>query len=444
MDKDIIIDLSFDGPHIDNNNNDYNFYAEGCSPYIFAKIVKFIKDNKNSIREINFSLYLFDNLLLANELLKLSRQGVVINVYSIPLDGYDKKTAKNPVFKSFFSTKKLNQRKSEANKSSKYCLAERIYSYFAQHDNINLFIYDHIYLRSRHIKPFARGQAPYSLHIKSIFVEMKDGQSYTGLTSSNLALRDLRKEEMYLLIKNSAKSHTTNIDFYAALKRNACHIKDFHQRENWIYRDQCSQCNNFEFAGIFYTASFLYNSNYLLANTLKNVLSQANTRIYICAQHVNLTIPPLQNKTVPINIITQTYIDDSYDMTSNCITINGEKIRTRVPANKESFKLFIRNIRDNYKARYYVNDHIHLKFIVVDDTVIISTGNFTATQLIYTKIAIQKFDHFQGAYQGIFSEINTYYQIRDAELANTLVSHFNMLKKRPNSRLVFKSRPSPD
>ena len=82
-------------------------------------------------------------------------------------------------------------------------MAEAIYNRIksSRNSNFNLFIFPHMYIRSPRVRPFSRGDMPYSLHAKSIFIKYKNGGGAVGLTSSNLATRDMVKDEMMLLVE---------------------------------------------------------------------------------------------------------------------------------------------------------------------------------------------------------------------------------------------------
>ncbi|MGB1319820.1 MAG: hypothetical protein ACPG5L_02765 [Vibrio gallaecicus] len=229
---DNVIDLTFDGPHQNGGLQDFKFYAEGGSPVIVNRIIDFLSANQAKLLEVNLSLYLCNNLALVDQLRQLAELGIEINIYSIPLEGYDGTVAKNGLFPSYFNHSILNNTKSGVNKSSKKDIAERVYGYLKHSETMNLFIYDHIYLRSKSVKPFSRGTAPYSLHIKNLYIKMKDGSSFTVITSSNLAVRDLRKEEMCIVLQNSQESDKKAAEFYRQLKRNSNELLSLNVERN--------------------------------------------------------------------------------------------------------------------------------------------------------------------------------------------------------------------
>ncbi|HAS61157.1 MAG TPA: hypothetical protein DCS35_00465, partial [Vibrio sp.] len=141
------------------------------------------------------------------------------------------------------------------------------------------------------------------------------------------------------------------------------------------------------------------------------------------------------NGELNIQILSQTYVDETLEEESNggrypkyFVRVSGERVPTRVPSNKKSFLEFIARIKGQLLCQYFVNQDVHLKFIVVDDDVIISTGNFTLTQYVFDQIEIARFENFTGSYQGTFSEVNGYYiESNAAELAAELQQHFERL-----------------
>ena len=101
-----------------------------------------------------------------------------------------------------------------------------------------------------------------------------------------------------------------------------------------------------------------------------------------------------------------------------------------MPANSSRFITFVENYRNLNIGNYYFNEHVHLKFVVVDDTVILSTGNFTETQFSFRAgVKIDEFENMPDEkYIGTFSEVNQYIFLDKIEgLADYLYQHFLVL-----------------
>ncbi len=446
---DNVIDLTFDGPHQNGGLQDFKFYAEGGSPVIVNRIIDFLSANQAKLLEVNLSLYLCNNLALVDQLRQLAELGIEINIYSIPLEGYDGTVAKNGLFPSYFNHSILNNTKSGVNKSSKKDIAERVYGYLKHSETMNLFIYDHIYLRSKSVKPFSRGTAPYSLHIKNLYIKMKDGSSFTVITSSNLAVRDLRKEEMCIVLQNSQESDKKAAEFYRQLKRNSNELLSLNVEGNNsshplnFKEDTHKITSKHAVENVYFTGSFLHHSNSKVEAKLSKLISKAQRRVMICGQHVSncALLPDKEKAKVEVSVLSQTYTDKTYDERSKTVEIDGRKVKPRTPQNSSSFRLYIDKLKNIPQAKCYFNNSIHLKFIVIDDHVVISTGNFTDTQFIYKDVSISQFSKMPNAsYQGTFSEVNAYYiGLNQPKLAQQLSNHFLTLARLPATVTAFEN-----
>ncbi|PMO60341.1 hypothetical protein BCT06_12655 [Vibrio breoganii] len=448
--------ILFDGAHKNPSKNKFDFYAEGSSPNILDEIINFIDENKNELEEVNVCFYLFNNFILASKLLTLTRDKIKVNVFGIPLEGYDTKGSKG-TFNSYYQNKPLFY---VGNSQSKYDFAERIYDNFRGEVTTNRFldfyVFDHIYVRSPYVKRFSRGSMPFSLHTKNMFFKMKDGTSYSILTSSNLALRDLQKEELCIFIKNTEKDKVSNEDFFSNMVRFSTRLSDYdNEKEIQNYKDDISlkaieDPIKKSKEGLFFSSPFIKNSNKNIGEEIISRISNAKERVLICSQHLNTFDGSLRDallkkdSALKVRILTQTYCDETLKVMGkgtypdSCVLVNNKWEKVRKPQNPQSFIDFIKRIKRDVRCRYYFNPDIHLKFIVIDNDVILSTGNFTATQFMYKEEEINSFKHFSGSYKGTFSEVNTYYiRSGDSLLANKLSEHFNMLIKLSSSIKVI-------
>ena len=124
----------FDGPH--NYKHPLDFYEQGGSPLLLKRFIDTIDAQKQDIVEINVSWYLYNNRLLHNYLKTLSKTGIVVNIVTIPLEGYDH--SKPQLLKDLDTEK---QRKESV---TKYDLAREIFAEMYKsedHPNLNLFFF---------------------------------------------------------------------------------------------------------------------------------------------------------------------------------------------------------------------------------------------------------------------------------------------------------------
>ncbi len=111
--------ILFDGPSPKQNLPDYEFYAEGGSPKFTDFICDFIDQQNEQIEEINLALYLCNNKLMLESMIGSAlKAGITLNIFSIPLEGYDKTPAQSPTFAPKLSKNKALQSKQE-NRSPK-------------------------------------------------------------------------------------------------------------------------------------------------------------------------------------------------------------------------------------------------------------------------------------------------------------------------------------
>lgn len=406
----------------------------GSSPNFFKAFTSWLKNKKDDISTIDVSIFLFNNRKLYDVFFDLANQGVTVNIYSIPLEGYDKKTAEIIDADTGDSL----------GRHSKYSLAHDVYKEFSinPHPNMKLYIFPHTYVRSKNMLKFSRGALPYSLHIKHVAATLKNGDMVAGLASSNLAVRDESKIETAIIAQLSPGEVHATRDFYAGLRENSIPISEFDPEEEYCItmREKPGKSRTM------YIAPFYFDSPVDFEENLKTMVRKAQNRIIICGQHVcayDYTIPSRYTNSrsrnrsgksdgflasvlskieagIDVQILSQTYCDQQ--ATHGC----------REPQNKDAFINFVEAAR-HAGCTYYVNEKIHSKFIIIDDITIITTANFTPTQFIY----LPNVDIPEYNYTGIHSEVGTYFVISSKELADKMVQHYEDLLNDASTRLMF-------
>lgn len=425
----------FDSP--DNYTGRLKFYYEGGSP----KILEFIKDyllkRASKITGIDICLYLFNNIGLHKLFQELAAFGITVNVISIPLEGYDKNKPKHIINED-------DGKKAYRKAKSKFDLAVPIYQSFLEKpvENYSLYIFPHMYIRSAKTNTFSRGNLPYSLHIKSILIKFRDGNCAIGITSSNLAVRDIVKEENIIIVEGKDIYNQASIDFFTDLISQSIPIKDFDENLDWkkYELDTLPQPKN---RGNFFIAPF-YKDSPLMADTfIKNEIRKATERIYISGQHIaayKYEFPTEYKSNNPgrlikkdgflkavlnkasegLNVVclSQTFIDPNGS--TLFVTKEGRTVNTRKPANVSKFREFVNQLTKYDNMFYMINEYIHSKYLLIDNTLIVTTCNFTPTQFIY----IDEVDIPEFGYKGIFSEVGQFIIIRDKAMVNKYSDNF--------------------
>ncbi|WP_036151580.1 hypothetical protein [Maribacter forsetii] len=414
----------FDEP--ENYKDQFGFYEQGGSPLLLQKFIDTIDEQKNDIEEINISWYLYNNQHLHDYLKEVAAGGITVNVITIPLEGYDHSKPKN--------IENLVTGKKSSKSFSKYNLARKIFGEMyrtTSHENFNLYIFPHLYVRSARVKKFSRGALPYSLHIKSAYIKKKSGYIML-MSSSNLAVRDLVKNESMISVEDEP-FYEENIEiFYKNLIRNSIPIKNYKASLD-------TTCNTYEKLEFEYsdlvgiTAPFYDNSAHLLEKKISEHICAAKERIIVCAQHLaacnyefnakhHSTIKEnetrkgilgevigMANKGVKITCLSQTFAPLAEDADK------FKKSNFRRPANPHNFQQFFSQIAKTENAEYFVNENIHSKYIIIDNILIYCSFNFTPTQFIYLdNVKIPKFKNMPDlSYSGIHCEVGMHLVIKD-------------------------------
>jgi hypothetical protein len=415
----------------------------GCSPKILEELINFIDAKAVVAQEIHFALYLFNNQKLNEALLRIANNGVTTTVTTLPLEGYDAQ-ARGDIY-----SHETGER--VAQNVTKKDIAEDLFGEIIKNSpqNFRLLFYPHIYIRSSRVRPFSRGKMPYSLHIKSAFIKVSKDLSYSVLTSSNLAIRDLRKHEIMLIVENDREETSEALSFFNGLEKQSIEASKY---VDGIENGQSQRLQMELTTGHIFTAPFIDGSNERAEKLIKETIRSAKNRILICAQHIaglkygfnpNFRDNNLANgweyyqgfltdaiamsrKNVEVSFLSQTFVDE-----------NGLSHGCRSPANKKDFKALAAALKNAGFNEYYVNSDLHSKFIVVDDIIIFTTFNYTPTQFLYLPdVHIDKFDNIPGySYHGVHSEVGHAVIINSKSFADKFVQYFNVIK---NHRSTYK------
>ena len=415
--------LFADGP--DNYDKPSTFTNRGSNPVISDKLFDFIDSNIDKIRSIRLAMYLFNNAYLLDKLKGYAAKGIHIDIVSIPIGGYD---ASHP------RTVVDYENGAELGSFTKQDLAEDVYqkcAYLtANYTNFLMYIFPHMYIRSERVKPFSRGNLPYSLHIKSIVINYKDGSGACGLTSSNLAVRDDVRDNVMLLIDDDVESVKIANQFINDLIRNSIYLSVFDENSEYFKYEIVQSEARFKGARTLFIAPFYKESPHVARDFLIDLISQAERRIYVCAQHVaaynyyedGKRVPGLMDavikaaeRGVEVSILSQTFVDS-----------RGYSHGQSRPANTRAFQDMMAKIERTPNIKYYSSRAVHSKFIVVDDKTVVTTCNLTPTEFIYLPdVNIERFDNIPDLkYRGVFSEVGQYIYLKSDELANRLIGIF--------------------
>ena len=414
----------------------------GCSPQLLVKTINWLNRNKQNLVTFDLAMYLFNNNVLLDALIAIANAGCRVTVYSIPLEGYDKDNRAD--IYSFLNCNRIGR-------FTKYEIACEVYKRIRMLDNPNFEfrIVPHMFLRSPRVKPFSRGNMPYSLHCKTFLATLSNGVNYAGITSSNLAVRDEEKLELASVIALDANDTISAKDFFEGLRENSFPIRDFDETADYSHFQICMRTQPTG-GNLKYTAPFYHDSSIAFETSIRSTIEAAEKRVIICAQHISAynysyeasfrsqqaragyvrepgflsaAIEKAKNR-VGVFFLSQTYADATGS--HEC----------RKPKNTNAFIAFAEAARKS-GCHYKVNDLLHSKYIVSDDTAIITTSNFTPTEFIYLPyVNIPVFENIPNySYSGIHCEFGAYYVTRDSDFVQRLVEYSRVLWR--SSRQMF-------
>lgn len=422
------------------------YYRQGGSPKILKAIIRTIEDNIENIKEVNLCWYLFNNNVLHNYLKHISKKGIKVNVITIPLEGYDNKFAQQLT--------DIETNYTTPTKFTKYDLALEIFKdiYHNNYPNYNIYFYNHIYVRSKYLKKFSKGDLPYSLHIKNGYIKKKD--DYISLwSSSNLAVRDQIKYESLLVIENEPGYEDSTQQFFNDIIINSIHIKNFSKDLN-IPKNKFGYLNSPSTSTNYYTAPFYFDSANNMEEVLVKHIRKAEKEIIVCAQHLSafdytffsefhskIDLPYNTKPGILRAISEMSYKGVNITYLSQTFSSNNEERdkQFRTPVNKNNYINFYNHIKNTPSTAYYVNEKIHSKYIIIDDILIFCTFNFTPTQFIYLdQVKIDSFKNMPDkSFDGIHCEVSSHVVINDSSTLKAFRENVFKLKNHPETKKVL-------
>ncbi len=427
----------FDSPDLYENR--FDFYADGASPGLLKELINYLEAKSDSLKEIYVAFYLYNNKYLDECLVNLAAKGIKVTVITIPMEGYDTTNPK--------SIKDLNTGRIVGS-SSKYDLAREIYGrhYTQSYENFSFLLFPHMYLRSENVKPFSRGNMPYSLHLKTILCIDINNRDDLVISSSNFAVRDLVKEENMLVVSDEKEFTSAAAPFFELLRSNSIPIKEFDfQADYTSYEIVAQEYDQADLNG--FMAPFYYDSPLKVEDRLAKLIQGAKNRILVVGQHVCAVDYSLAGEFysnrhhrklerdgiadalvekakqgVDLKILSQTFARGQ----------ESEDKKFRTPANVKSFIEFYNKLDAVENVAYWVNENCHSKYIVIDDQVLVSTFNYTPTQFIYLdQVKIKNFKYNPGKkYSGTYSEVGAFVLVNDKNTVDSYVGNFYAITKK--------------
>jgi len=402
------------------------------------------------MEEIHLALYLFNNIHLYRELLRLAERGIRVFVTSIPLTGYDRRKIED---------------------------ATQIYGRICEEDGINLMVFPHMYMWYGAL--YAGGGAAYSFHIKAGLIKYRNGLSKVFLTSGNLAPGDPTHSESAVFIEAPKSSPYISPfeGFFSEVEQRARPYTSFSQQVEGL-DEKFQELFEFSFVGgnqpvgckasqAFFTAPFINidgkGSNHAARELIVEMIQSAEKRVLVCAQHVH--------DLSPFNGYPETTIIGSVLKKKERKPSMDVKVLKQVASSGLADKrraAFVEGHLYHAGVPQRINRLVHDKFVVVDDSVLLTTSNFTPTQFGWglrkmtfrtgtndmnkVKKVVNASCGFFGSptnklnpvrmrkrkgkapeikvvKKDIFSEVNGFVKIENHELSDKMASYFSTLWK---------------
>jgi len=389
---------------------------EGSSPQLLYDLMEELK----GAIEINIATYLFNNPLYVDFLVRLASTGTKISITTLPPMGYNNRPK---------TVDGLGDRVSARQ------LAVEAFNRLEATKNITLSFFPHQYVWYGAL--YAGGGASYSFHVKAISALFDGGLHKCILSSGNFLSTDPYHSDNILVIDGEEEYSNSFIRFFTdlasfsigseAFKGNFTNYADeflvqFHGRERDIKHTDFENC--------FFTAPFYLvdgvGSNHYAGNKIIELIQKAKTRIWVCAQHFHDIISFDQERSTIIKAL--------YDKSISEPNIEYRFLK-QVPhsslADKRRAGIAETLFKFVMKADQRYNRLTHDKFIIADNTLLISTANYTSTQFAFgaRKMDFKDEANVKHRKTDNFAEVNGFAIIPNCpeNLLQTYKTHFNSL-----------------
>jgi len=367
---------------------------EGSCPSLLYDLFKELE----GANEIHIAAYLFNNPVYFDFLSSLAEKGCKVNITSIPILGYNDKPLEVESFKEKISGRQM---------------AQLIYNKIQESGNMNLEIFPHKYVWYGAL--YAGGGASYSFHVKAIYAKFQGKMNKCILSSGNFMFTDPFHSDNVIVFEGILAYERAYAKFFEDLEKFSIPYKNYHNKYR-NYKDEFQysllgreiRLKKNVFKNCFFTAPFyIYGetgSNHYAGNRIIELINQAKKRVWVCAQHFH--------DLISFDTERETLIKALYDK-----FLANQNIKFRflkqVPhsslADKRRAGIAETLFKFVMKAEQRFNRLAHDKFIIIDNTLIVSTANYTSTQFAFGKRKMDFIDKdTKIRKEDNFSEVNAF------------------------------------
>jgi len=390
-------------------------YLEGGCPELLYDLLGELE----GASQIHIAAYLFNNPIYAEFIKGLVDRGCRVNIVSIPIRGYSDKQLKVQDYQ---------------NKVSGRDMAESVYNDLDSIHGIELRIFPHMYIWYGAL--YADGGASYSFHVKAILAEFPDQPAKSILSSGNFMFTDPPHSDNFIVIQGYPEYSSVFRRFFDDVMSYAIPFSEYEEsyttaeddfrygflgREVDLPRRSVENCF---FTAPFYTVDGV-GSNHYAGNRIIEVIRTAQRRIWVCAQHFHDLVSFDTERETIVKAIYEVYgRNPDIEMRFLKQVPHSSLADKRRAAIAETLFQYVMGAQQRF------NRLVHEKFILVDNTLILTTANYTSTQFAFALRRMEmKFENGKLRKNDYFSEVNGFIILPDCgdEVLRQYEEHFNEL-----------------
>ncbi|PGK39125.1 hypothetical protein CN907_13365 [Bacillus anthracis] len=252
-------------------------------------------------------------------------------------------------------------------------------------------------------------------------------------SSCNFAFGDPKHSENMIVVEN--EQNTTNMFnvYFNMLDNHSIPLEDYEADRDPMkdIRYAITPINIKDtFQTCYFTAPFIeyegVGSNHYVQQRIIEFIKGAQTRVYICAQHISDINSYDRSSGSIVKELCSKAKDDNLDIkvlkqTRSFHQAQGDKT-------KSTERELHRYSNVQQKCLHPI---IHDKFIIVDDAVLITTANFTNSQFAWHKDRLMRYEIKEEErivrVQNTFSEVNSFHFVYDVETMSWYEAYYSKL-----------------
>ena len=388
-----------------------DLYSQGNGPAILTALEQFLEERKFRISELYLSFAAFNNQQFHNYLKSLAALGIKIKLVTTPIKGLSSKQFILP--KDLMTGQLVADTATTPYAQARPILAQH---YKAQVDNFQLHIFPHLNIRHQEGNPFKVLQDHFSLKLNMLVAVYKNGGGFTGLSSADLSVGKKVKNAYLVLVEEDWSLLKATRRFFDALIKNSIPVNHFDFQKNYtellLELQEISQGQQ-----AFFTAPFIKEGPAFAEKTLTEIIRQAQ-------QHILMAGPNIDAYEYEVDGRFHTEFDNKLEEHFGILRPLVEKAAAGIPCKclcqsiPDQANAFLEMLRQVPAISLATSSDIHFSFMIVDDLLVLSSGDWGADDFIYLDdVQIERFEEAaEENYIGVFSALSAYICISDPKI----------------------------